>query len=362
VRPPDKPDDSPLVVQIFDIAGEVSSTFRFDTLGLAEPLALNLRNGFVATFGHTSLSSQRHSWRCIQKFAAFMRETGIATEIPLPSNVAFDLRSWLVATSLSLSNMQAVLNTALAILAYCERNSPHLLSRGTRLAVDNFSGVQPSHRPVLSAEIVKHIISFCHQEIAEIECRLAQGHRLMTNRPQSEMEAHQAALVGELLELGNGSMPLQAAIGNAGMNLSRRVATAGGLRKISRMLWPCPDAIFPFYLAMVIQTGGNPSSVLNMKRDCVIAHPLRDDLERVVWDKPRAHREQRAEAPIGRPWSAPSLARRVMEVNKNLVATCSARDGDKLFIAYRLPGKKPGVADASIHCCKDRSIKHRLDS
>ncbi|WP_155768276.1 site-specific integrase [Burkholderia vietnamiensis] len=312
-------------------------------------------NGFIAAFGHTSTSAQRQSFNCVRKFASFLRATGAATELPLPASVAFDLRDWLETAGLAASTSQSILNVSLSILDYCERNAPHLLSRGTRLTVERFASEPPKLRPVLSENTLKAILTCCYKEIESVEQKLSMGRRLLAGVVATEAEAVQAQVISELLRLGHGSMPSKNMLSHS---LRHRVALLGGMRGISRSIWLCPRDLLPFYLALLIQTSGNPDSIFNINRNCLVPHPLRDDLERVVWTKPRAHREQHIEAPVGRPWSAPNIVRRLIVVNENLIEKCDEREKRSLFIAYRCTQKSPAVPTISlIHLMLKEFIK-----
>lgn len=336
-------------VPLRDVEGNVVSALQFDSLLLDARLVEGFRRAFIAAFGHTSNSSQRQSFACIRKFALYLHEIGAANTVPLPRTVAIGLRDWLATSGLATSTAQSILNSSLTILAYCERNVPHLLSRETRLVVQRFMPEPPQHRGAVSDDQLKAILRCCHKDIESIEQRLADGQRSVVDHAESSAELEQQKLLRSLLALGKGALPSQQEILAEGVGLLRRVRAAGGLRSISRRLWICPEDILPFYVAIIIQTSGNPASILAIKRDCVVAHPLRDDLERVVWEKPRSHREQRMEAPVGRPWSAPNLVRRLIRINENLVARCSKKDRESLFIANRATlGRTPGVPAISL--------------
>lgn len=325
------------------------SALQFDSLPLDTRLVEGFRRAFIAAFSHTSNSSQRASFTCIRKFALYLQEIGAANAVPLPRTVAIGFRDWLATNGLATSSAQSILNSSLIILAYCERNIPHLLSRETRLVVQRFMPEPPQHRGVVSDDQLKAILRCCHRDIESIEQRLADGQRLIADDAESREEVEQQKLLRSLLTLGKGALPSQQEILAEGGGLLRRVKAAGGLKSISRRLWICPEDLLPFYVAIIIQTSGNPAAIHTIKRDCVVPHPLRDDLERVVWEKPRSHREQRMEAPVGRPWSAPNLVRRLARLNENLAARCSKKDRESLFIANRAAlGRTPGVPAISL--------------
>lgn len=123
-----------------------------------------------------------------------------------------------------------------------------------------------------------------------------------------------------------------------------------------------PEDLLPFYVAIVAQTSGNPMSIYGMPLDCIKSHPLRADLERLVWEKPRAHAEQYADFHIGKAWSAPSLVRRLGTLNENLRNEHAGKDADKLFLCVRPRRRTARLPSwATFHLLLDPFIeKHRL--
>jgi len=336
----DRYEPGELEVPLYDAEGDLLFVMRFESLGLPFLLASVLKDGFVAQFGHTSNSAQRQSFSCIRKFASFLRSTGAGMQLPLPATIACDLRSWLQASGLAPSTAQSVLNASISVLEYCERRDVDILSRGTRLIVDSFKVPPTSPHSVPSEDMVKDILKCCYREIESIEARIATAKRLLAGVHNTDLEKDKAQIIGELLVIGHGEIPRRTAIPAA---LRRLVDSMGGVRAISQYIWISPRDLLPFYIAILIQTSGNAEAILKLKRSCVSPHPLRDDLERVVWEKPRSHREQRIEAPVGRSWSAASLIRRLANVNENLTTKCEKKDRKKLFISYMTASKKPCV-------------------
>lgn len=336
--------------------------FMFEELGASPELASALRSAFLASFGHTAHSSQAQGWRCVRKFVSFLRDRGHALKVPLPATLVIEYRDWLGGLNHAASTCQSQLNRILKLINWMERNSPKLLAPETRTRVLGFTLEPTSPREVMSEETVKQVLRCCYAEIEAIQGSLLVGQRLLCGNTFTPEEAVRSELISELLRLGDGGMPSQQAVLDAGCNLYRRVGAAGGLRGLSRQIWMCPEAIVPFYIAILVQTSGNPQSILTMRRDCIAPHPLRTDLERVVWEKPRSGREQHAESPVGRKWSTPNLVRMLMDLNSNLLPAASAQHKQFLFLAYPLVGKEPAIPSHNlIHLeVKDFARRHGL--
>jgi hypothetical protein len=124
-------------------------------------------------------------------------------------------------------------------------------------------------------------------------------------------------------------------VNRSGNAFARRIEDFGGHRTLTKLLWLSSEAMFPFYLAVLVQTSGNPDAIKELTRSCIVPHPLRSDLERLVWFKQRSSSEQRADFPAGRAWSAPSLVRRLCLLNECLLPWCEQpRLRDRVFICY----------------------------
>lgn len=69
------------------------------------------------------------------------------------------------------------------------------------------------------------------------------------------------------------------------------------------------DALAAFYLALAVQLAANPEPLRMLRRDCLVAHPLEEEMVVVDWSKLRAgaktKRAQRRAFDTRRPYAAP---------------------------------------------------------
>ena len=99
-----------------------------------------------------------------------------------------------------------------------------------------------------------------------------------------------------------------------------------------------------------------------LARSCIEPHAVRTDLERLVWDKPRACSEQSADFPVGRAWSAPNLVRRMCALNQDLVSSARSEEAALVFIARGKAGCRV-ISWQSIHDCLAEFLhRHALAS
>jgi hypothetical protein len=359
--------DEALSIPLFYPDGNVRTVLQFANLGIGEPLTAALRSGFIALYAHTASSSQIQLFFHVRRFAKFICSMGGGKE-PLPPDILAQFRSWLAKNGLKPSGITSNLNKVVSLLEYCERNSPHLLSKAMRFNFEPFEVDVAETYPIkdrnnLSEDDVKSILRCCYQDIENTERRLEVGKRLRDGTANGEdgFDEKTLSIIRDLLVLGNGFLPTMNVILAAKKCLKRRVVEAGGVEKISRLLYPCCEDMLPFYLAVLIQTSGNPWSISAMTRDCIKPHPLRDDLERVAWKKPRARKEQWVDMPIGRSWSAANIVRRLCFLNECILPRCIARDQDKVFLAFRCTcGPLRQISASGLHLMK-RQFEKRHD-
>ena len=358
-KPPTE-DENCLIV--YDSEGEELKRFDFKKLELHPALTRAFKRAFHVTFGHTACASQTSYWASLRKFARMLGERGLGGATPLPANVALSFRDWLEGQDRGSSAKQSELNNVVAMLEFCDRNSVGVLHKRTDLVMPPFAPDEPSPRPkTLEKHELKLILDACYREIEATEKKLELGRRLRMKEAKSADERVLSALIEDLLAAGKGSIPTQQVIGRSRNSLATRVVRAGGLTEVLSLLWLRPEGVFPFYLAILLQTSGNPAPIADLRRDCIRQHPLRSDVESLVWDKPRAKRQQRADFPAGKEWSATALARRVAALNEGLVPHCRPRDRKKLFICLRKKPRSAGDCALSYHSLRRRFIeRHQL--
>lgn len=334
---------------LLDESGRVVATFDLSQLDIHPKIAAALLRAHAAEFGHNEIETQKQAHRCIRKFILFLQECGRHHDVPLPSTVCIDFHQWLIATGLKSSTAQSIQNVVISILRWCDRNIKEIFSACPDFIVPGFIREAPSKRREFTSDFVKKVLDACYGEIEKVEARIEYGARLTAGDSSNEEDGELlAGVISDLLKIGQGFIPSQKLVNRSGLGLSRRVAACGGLRHIRSLLHVTVPDILPFYLAVIIQTGGNPSGIQEIKMDCIKRHPLRDDLEFLDWDKPRARREQRVDFPRAKRWSAPNIIRRLLKINENLRSRCHEGDCRSVFLSIDLNGVDKAAAVPSV--------------
>lgn len=352
-------------LHLYDQNEKPLSTFDLSQSKIPERLATELLKGIQLEFGHTSLETQRQAFRCVKKLALFLSEECTTINLPLPATTPLNFHKWLSKSSICGATAQSHQNTVLTILRWCKRNAPGVLSERTNIAAPTFYRNTPKKRKPLTDDSIRKILGACYQEIEEIEATKAFGDRLLAKKFDNADEQNLGDLINELLDAGGNKIPTLSIINRKKNNLSRRVKEAGGLDRIKGFIYTNPRSMFPFYLAILCQTAGNPTPIAHMSINCLEQHPIRSDIEIITWHKPRSNTEQRAEFPAGKKWSAPSIARKYIRASKHVRENIAfSYHKERLFLA--LPNR--GASTARVPCTQLMHVmlgefikKHNLD-
>lgn len=324
------------------------SLFDFAALGFEPAVAGALIRGFIALQGHNVIESQRLAWRDIRCFAAALSKK--VSQRPLPATCIADLKRWLDKSHYGPKARQGCMNWICRLLRWCVRNTNGAVAPAASLLPAQFLQTDVQPQLTVSEAQIKAILSCCYADIEKTETRLSRASALRAGSLAETDEPLQSVML-ELLEIGRGDVPSQQAILRVrrGSTVLTRVRVLGGLPHMIQCLYPGVDDVFPYHLAILIQTSANPQCLRLLKRSCIEPHAVRTDLERIVWDKPRARSEQSVDFPIGRVWSAPSLVRRLCALNESLLAHARPGENQLAFLACGQKGSKGVVSWQAIH-------------
>lgn len=339
-----------------------TSVFDFQLIGLSPNVARSFARAFVSLCGALTLESQRANWILIRRLGHFTLETfGRVERMPQSCMVGF--APWLKKQKYSDKTIGATYNVAVRFLKWCMRNTPGAVHPHTEVARISYAAranqIDKTVNYADGEELIRKILSACYRDIENSENRILGMRALATS---SSVDCF-ASLLQELLSLGNGALPSNNQILKApkGGTLLRKLGPYGGLRGVQAKYYLNIDDIFPFYLAILAQASGNPMSMLDAARNCIQEVPLRPDLERIVWDKPRAGRDQAPDFPAGKTWSAPNLVRKLLSLNEELRKQANAKDSEALFLCRTLQSQITRPSWQAIHNSLNKfRIRHDL--
>lgn len=324
--------DQDLTTQLVDEHGIGRTVLDFAALGCSPTLAAALKDVFLLESGHLRYETQRQAWRCVRKITLFLKQSGLASATYLPPDLLTRWWKWLSQQKLLPSTQQTAMNIGVQYFNAVARNHPFLVPSGLEQNVARFERQQPVKLRNLSKADLKMIMEACKVEILATETRMQEGRDALVGNHNNDdlvvalqtlarVQPYKAVSQKELLKLPRPTRLL--------------VTQLGGLRYLNTYRFLTARDLIGFYIMLLAQTAGNPMAIRQLRRDCVDPHPLRSDLMRVVWEKPRANREQEGSFPINHRWSAPSLVSRLAVLNENLRANAPPGHADYLFLSQR---------------------------
>ncbi|KAF1037010.1 MAG: hypothetical protein GAK33_03494 [Burkholderia lata] len=322
--------------------------FDYARLGLSSLICAGLQRALIAEFGHTALDTQKRAFYGLRLFAQSLHDAGVTAHEILPAKAGQIFTRWLDRSDRQ-SSAQWYLRTVIRLLKWCQRNTPEIMSERAAFVLTRIRDSSSTEHQSIGEDVLKRILESCYADIEAAEEMCRRGRRLRTGQGLLPDETPIHDLIRELLVIGEGVLPSQRLIHRSGHAYARRIDEIGGQRATTDLLWPSPRSIFPFYLAILIQVSGNAEPVRLMKRDCIRPHPLRLDLEFLVWEKMRSFKEQHAEFPQGKAWSAPNLVRRLRAMTDEIVDMAAPEDRGRLFICHYGKERVTKVLSPHVH-------------
>ena len=172
--------------------------------------------------------------------------------------------------------------------------------------------------------------------------------RMRSGVAGSEEEGRSFVAHPQTMDIGGGDLPKQQTV----LDVSRierfgACERSGGLHGILPWLYPTIHDVFHSTWRSWFRPAATPQALRHCwRRSCIEPHAVRTDLERLVWDKPRACSEpaKRRTSPWPRKWVR-HLVRRMCALNQDLVLARSRGSSPGVHRAGKgwLPGHQLAV-------------------
>lgn len=323
--------------------GEATRAFDFATLGLSRELTIFLTEAFAGQYAAAAAVTRRAQWYSIATFARFAAGEGnLSSVTDLTSEMVGRYMLWLdrqrsaSGDRWSEAYKRNALTSLRQLVEWTRRNRPeHLPCRidFTRGSYDIHSS-KPRRR--LTTSELKAILAHCYEEIDEAWRMFSIGrHAIATSGDLVGIDPRLVDSIRKLASVDDGVVAGKRNMERSGVPWST-VVRHGGLQKVAPYLHLTNEAAVAYYIAIVIQTAGNPDPIRLIDRDCLTAHPLDDNRVMVEWDKPRAGRKykraQRRSFDTRRIYAAPNLIDRLLQMTAPLMGRARPQDRGKLFL------------------------------
>jgi hypothetical protein len=327
-----------------DSWGDVTKRYELGTLGLPADIAMLLADAFRHHHATSSQDTQRHCWMALRAFARFVADDGQALS-------ADDLTTAMVGRYIAWLDRQVagqtnkpwsegsranVLMQLRQIIDWTKRRHPSRLPARIDFPWRVWPNRNADARPRLGGEDLKAILRACYEEIDEAWERFEAGRNILaTSGPVDGVDTELCDLVRALAGVNGGVLPSRTLAIRSQVNISA-VNRHGGLRYLGSYLHLTGETVVAFFIAIAIQTAGNPDALRLIARDCQVAHPLDEHRIIVEWAKPRAgakvKRAQRRSFDRRRRHAAPNLIDRLLAMTAPLVSRASRQDCNRLFL------------------------------
>jgi hypothetical protein len=308
------------------------------------PLPPAVRRAFAEAFwsherSHAEVSMHGY-WYSLKTFSRFAAETGSVRSLSdIDSTIIVRYLEWLNrqvhadGTPWSIRSRAAMYAGLHTLLRWIQRCHPGLLPQ-----IDFPRNVFPGQRRAvrriapLAVQTVPAILKACEQDITALRVLREQGAQALARARAAR--SGEVRTLGEVLlyvdEHHGGIMP--SALSLEG-ELNRATTDAlGGYRTIEPCLYPSPESIYPYYLAILIQSAGNPMVIAQLGTDCLHSIPLLDDRELLVWAKGRSRRLQRRSFRTADPFAPPALVRELVQWTQRLRPHLRPAYRNRLFV------------------------------
>ena len=324
--------------------GEVAKRYDLGKLGLPTDVTMLLADAFRNHHAASSSETHRHCWMALRVFARFAVEDGhVLSAEDLTTAMVGRYIAWLDRQIAGQTNKPwskgsraNVLMQLRQMIDWTKRRHPARLPSRIDFPWRVWPNRTADTRPRLGGEHLKAILRACYEEIDEAWGRFEAGQTILaTSGPVDGVDPELCDLVRALARVNDGVLPSRTLAIRSQVNISA-VNRHGGLRHLGGYLHLTGETVVAFFIAIAIQTAGNPDALRLITRDCQVAHPLDEHRIIVEWAKPRAgakvKRAQRRSFDRRRRHAAPNLIDRLLAMTAPLVSRVSRQDRNRLFL------------------------------
>ena len=324
--------------------GEVAKRYDLGKLGLPTDVTMLLADAFRNHHAASSSETHRHCWMALRVFARFAIEDGhVLSAGDLTTAMVGRYIAWLDRQIAGQTNKPwskgaraNVLMQLRQMIDWTKRRHPSRLPVRINFPWRVWPNRNAEARARLSGDDLKTILRACYEEIDEAWDRFEAGRTILaTSGPVDGVDPELCDLVRALARVNDGVLPSRTLAIRSQVNISA-VNRHGGLRHLGGYLHFTGETVVAFFIAIAIQTAGNPDALRLITRDCQVAHPLDEHRIIVEWAKPRAgakvKRAQRRSFDRRRRHAAPNLIDRLLAMTAPLVSRVSRQDRNRLFL------------------------------
>lgn len=324
--------------------GEIRKHYDLTKLSLPGDITSLLSAAFAGRYAASEAETLRHCWHALKVFGRFTAQDGaVGSATDLTTSMVGRYTSWLDAQKTRLGEpwRPAVKANQLATLRqlidWTKRHHGERLSARIDFPNNPYPNRPPRLRPQLGAPQLKAILRACYEEIDAAWARFQTGQAILaSDGPIEGVDPELCRCVRMAAAVGSGVAPSALDMKAQGCPLAM-LDRNGGLRAVASYLHLSMEKLAPFFIAITIQTAGNPDALRRLRRDCQVPHPLDEHRVMIDWGKSRAgikrKRAQRRSFDRRRQYAAPNLIDRVLAMTEPMCVHARPQDRDLLFLS-----------------------------
>lgn len=332
-------------IQFRDEWGKIVQRFDPALFGMPDDISAAIARAFRDHDVASSAATRTARWFALRVFGRFLREDArVRRGADLDTATIRRFITWLATPTdgrrRGVRSQSGQLGLIRPVLKRALTDNPALFAPG--FAVPNnpipLAGVQRLPQDRLTPAAMRALLAVCYAEIDTAWAKFQHGQTIIA-LPNVPLHGGQIAerdrWIWKLHRLGHGIMP--AARGSDFSKPDRqRIAGVGGFRELEGYLHLTTDTLVAFYIVLLIQTAANAGPLRQIKRDCLVPHPLDRHRVMVEWVKPRAgskvKRMQRRSFDNRRPYAAPRLIEKLLAMTAPLLPHVEPSRRGRLFL------------------------------
>ncbi len=333
-------------VQFRDEWGKIIQHFDPALFGMPNDVSAAIARAFRDHDVASSAATRTARWFALRVFGRFLREDArVECAANLDTATIRRFITWLAKPAngrrRSVKSQSGQLGMIRPVLKRAIADNPGLFAPD--LMVPNnaipLAGTQQLPQRRLTPAQMQSVLAACYAEIDAAWAKFQYGQAIINmpelpRRPSWRGEGLDR-WIWRLHRANDGLSP--GGNGLRRLNLSKKsLPKAHSIASIEGFLHITTDALTAFYIALLIQTAANAGPLRQIKRDCLVAHPLEQHRVMVEWSKPRAggkvKRLQRRSFDNRRLYAAPRLIEKLLAMTAPLLKHVEPSQRNQLFL------------------------------
>jgi hypothetical protein len=320
-----------LTATFYDPSRQRPDTYDFSIFKTSDSIKNDLRDAFVGLTGHYACRSRRQAWRSTKEFASFLESVNVQ-RVLLAKLVLTDFGLYLNRSSRLRKTNGTHYNFARRVIIWLGEERPKNGWAGQSLTYMNFSRERINSRDnAVSTDLLRAIAESCKAEISDIKKAYSEREAIESSIPleNSQLSSADFQLLKRLMELEKRGLWTQTQLLAAGHHKIVHAA----IRRLTKFRELTARDALPILLLMLIESGANPMSIMELNLKCLEPHPTDESMKILYWTKPRATVEQRLQFMTRGNYSMPTLVELAKKMTSSIRGITECADKELLFIS-----------------------------